>query len=360
MIIRNTTQLLMGVPPCDENGRPLMVGGQALIEGVMMRAPQGVAMAVRRPDGSIVVRAEPYKPLTKRHKWLGLPIIRGAVSLFEMLLIGYRALEFSALEASRENSEDAVDKSSSSSKRELVFSIFIGVALAIGLFVVLPNLATHFSALPFAGRGQRLLEEHSPVLYNLISGAIRIAIFVAYVWLISRMPEVRRMFQYHGAEHKTVSAYEAGLPLTVEHARRFSTFHPRCGTTFVAIVLLVAVFVFAVFARVLLAVWPSFADLPFAARKVLLIAGHIVLMPIVAGVCFELLRLGGRYPNNPLAKVFLVPGYWFQRLTTKEPDDSMLAVAIVALEHAFAVAEEPLTVVLDSKALTEAEALAVS
>ncbi|MGC8740910.1 MAG: DUF1385 domain-containing protein [Candidatus Sumerlaeaceae bacterium] len=349
-----------GAAPCDENGRPLMVGGQALIEGVMMRAPHGVAMAVRRPDGSIVVRAEPYRPLAKRSRWLGLPIVRGAVSLIEMLVIGYRALEFSALEASREEATTLAATPQETSKRDLIFSLILGVALAIGLFVVLPNLATHFSALPFAGSGRRLLEEHSPVLYNLISGGIRIAIFVAYVWLISRMPEVSRMFQYHGAEHKTVSAYEAGLPLTVENTRRFSTFHPRCGTTFIAIVLLVAVVVFAVFARILLAVWPAFAELPFAARKAILIAGHILLMPVVAGVCFELLRLGGRYPNNPLAKIFLVPGYWFQRLTTKEPDDSMLAVAIVALEHAFAITEEPRTVVLNAKVPREAGALAAS
>ncbi len=325
-----------------------MVGGQALIEGVMMRAPQGVAMAVRRPDGSIAVKSEPYLPLTQRKKWLGVPILRGAVSLVEMLLIGFRALEFSATEASREEATSSA-RQKDSHRGELFLSIVLGLGLAILLFIVIPNLATHFSALPFLGSGQRLLEENSPILYNLISGAIRVAIFVVYVWLISRMPEINRMFRYHGAEHKTVSAYEAGLELTVENVRPLSTFHPRCGTTFIAIVLLVAIIVFAVFARALLAVWPSFAELPFALRKAILIVGHIVLMPIVAGVCFELLRLGGRYPKNPLMQVFLVPGYWFQRLTTKEPDDSMLEVAIVALKHAFEACEKPQFIVLSQE-----------
>lgn len=335
-----------------------MVGGQALIEGVMMRAPQGVAMAVRRPDGSIVVRSEPYVPLAKRCKLLNLPVLRGAVTLIEMLTIGLKALEFSAIESAREDGTTQGDAAKTSSKAELLWSMVLGFALAIALFVVVPNLATHFSALPFAGRGQRLLEEQSPVLYNLISGAIRVAIFVAYVWLISRMAEVRRMFQYHGAEHKTVSAFEAGVPLDPEHVRQFSTFHPRCGTTFIAIVLLVAIMVFAVFARVLLAVWPGFAELPFAARKAILIVGHVALMPIVAGVCFELLRLGGKFPNNPFVKVFLLPGYWFQRLTTKEPDDSMLEVAIVALQHAFAVEAGPQTLVLAEPSAVAREELA--
>jgi len=340
------------------DGRPLMVGGQALIEGVMMRGPQGVAMAVRRPDGSIVVRAEPYSPLAKRMKWLALPVVRGAVSLVEMFLVGLRALEFSATEASRDESAGGDAATPQSSRWELAFSITLGIVLALVLFVVVPNLATHFSALPFLGSGRRLLEERSPVVYNLISGAIRIAIFIAYVWLISRMPEVHRMFMYHGAEHKTVSAYEAGRELTPENVRPFSTFHPRCGTTFIAIVLIVAIIVFAFFARALLAVWPAFSQLSFGLRKTILITGHVVLMPVVAGVCFELLRLGGRYPKNPLTQVFLVPGYWFQRLTTSEPDDSMLEVAIAALQHALAVAEEPQTVVLPTAAELAGEMVA--
>jgi uncharacterized protein YqhQ len=331
----------------------MMVGGQALIEGVMMRSPHGVAMAVRRPDGSIVVRSQPYSPITARHKWLGLPVIRGAVTLIEMLLLGFRALEFSAVESTydpqkTESHEGTSGNSSQPSKKEFIFSLLMGFGLAVVLFIVLPNLATHFSSLLVGSSRGALLEEKSPILYNIISGVIRILIFVLYVVLISRLPEVRRMFQYHGSEHKTVSAYEAGLPLTVENARLFSTFHPRCGTTFIAIVLIVAVIVFAVFARFLTAIWPGFAELSFPARKAILILGHILLMPVVAGVCFELLRLGGRFPQNPLMKVFLAPGYWFQRLTTAEPDDSMLEVAICALEHALAVAEEERTVVVPS------------
>lgn len=315
-------------------------------------------MAVRRPDSSIVVWSEPYVPVTERRPWLRWPILRGAASLIEMLLIGFRALEFSAIESSRTSSStDEAGRSGpehATSRSELLLSLGLGLALAIGLFVVLPNLATHFSALPFSGGQGRLLEEQSPILYNLIAGAIRIALFVGYVWVISRMEEIRRMFQYHGAEHKTVSAYEAGLPLTVDNVRPFSTFHPRCGTTFIAIVLLVAILVFAVFARVLVWSWPQFATLGFGWRKAILILGHILLLPIVAGVCFEFLRLGGRYPNHPLVKVFLMPGYWFQRLTTKEPDDSMIEVAICALEHALAAVDEQRTVILGPASEKEA------
>ncbi|GIX44700.1 MAG: membrane protein [Candidatus Sumerlaea sp.] len=336
------------------SGNESPVGGQAVIEGVMMRTARGVAIAVRRADGRIVVRSEPYCPITKRIRWLRFPIIRGAVSLFEMLAIGYRALQFSADEATKDAkaaeaqkqgkvaSEKEGEEATGMSKLEMAGTMALSLVIAIALFVVVPNLATHYAAILFTGQGdRRLLEEQSPILYNLVSGVIRVAITVGYIAAISLMPDVRRLFQYHGAEHKTVSAYEAGKELTVENVRPFTTLHPRCGTTFIAIVLIVAILVFAVYARILMLVWPEFGTLPFALRKTFLILSHILLMPVIAGVCFELLRLGGKYPNNPLIRILITPGYWFQRLTTKEPDDSMLEVAISALEAAFEPAAEP-------------------
>jgi uncharacterized protein YqhQ len=205
--------------------------------------------------------------------------------------------------------------------------------------VVVPNLATHFLA-KLTSDGRVLLEEQKPVYYNLLSGAIRVAIAVGYIWAISLMRDIRRLFQYHGAEHKTVAAFEAGKELTVVNVRPFTRLHARCGTTFIAIVLLVSIVVFAFFAKFVMFVWPEFATLGFAARKAILISGHILIMPIVAGVCYEFLKLGGKYRKNLLLQVFIRPGYWFQGLTTKEPDDSMIEVAIAALKSAAAIGKE--------------------
>jgi uncharacterized protein YqhQ len=283
------------------------------------------------------------------------------VSLIEMMIIGFKSLEFSANEAAKDDPppakkkktkadadegaaiEDAVPAKAEGgfSKAEMALTFTFSIALGIGLFVVVPNLATHFTGRLFGDPSARLLEEQSPVVYNLVSGFIRVLIVVGYIWAISLMKDIRRLFQYHGAEHKTVSAFEAGKELTVENVRPYSTLHPRCGTTFIAIVLVVAIIVFAVFARVLVAIWPEFNALTFPVRKTILILGHIAIMPVVAGVCFELLKLGGRFPRNPLLLILITPGYWFQRLTTKEPDDSMLEVAIHALQSAFAAAKAP-------------------
>ncbi len=326
---------------------PLTIGGQAVIEGVMMRGPHGYAIACRRADGTIRTEITPHRALTVRKKWLNLPVLRGAVGLVEMLTIGMKSLEFSAQEAERgeREKEAALAGTAASgspeekplSRAALAATMALSLAIGITMFVVIPNIATHFAAV-IAGAGDRpLLEEQRPILYNLISGFIRLLIVVGYIWAISLMKDVRRLFQYHGAEHKAVSCFEAGRDLTPREVQKFTTLHPRCGTTFIAITLMVAIVVFAVFAKVLLFFWPGFAELAFAARKAILIFGHVAIMPVVAGVCFEILRLGGRHRNNPLLQVFLQPGYWFQRLTTREPDDSMVEVAINALQSALAI-----------------------
>lgn len=334
------------------NGKPITVGGQAVIEGVMMRSPHGYAVAVRRADGSIQSDVQPHLPLGKRVPFFKLPVFRGAGGLFEMMAIGMKSLEYSAQQAALDDPAEKakLEKQAASNNGEpnlanplgklaLVLTMIFSMGLGIVLFVVVPNLVTHFLGTIFSADGQPFLEERDPVIYNLISGAVRIMIVVGYIYAISFMKDVRRLFQYHGAEHKAVSAFEAKKELTVENVRPFTIFHPRCGTTFIAITLMVAIFVFSGMAHVLTWWYPAFHDLPFWGRKISLILGHIVIMPIVAGVCFELLQLGGKFPNNPLLKALIWPGFMFQRLTVKEPDDSMIEVACESLKQALAIRE---------------------
>jgi uncharacterized protein YqhQ len=342
-----------------DSKQPVMVGGQAVIEGVMMRGPDGYAVSVRRADGSIQGISQPHVPLGRRVPFFKLPIFRGAGGLFEMMAIGMKSLEYSAQQAAlddpslkkkdEEGKEAAAEEVAAApeekpvSKTALAATMAFSLSLGIFMFVVLPNLATAFMGKALSSDGKPFMEENAPFLYNVLSGAIRMIIVVGYIWLISMMKDVKRLFQYHGAEHKAVSAFEAGKELTVENVRPFTRLHPRCGTTFIAITLIVAIVVFAILAKVMVAVWPEFYNFRFAVRKSILIFGHIAIMPLVAGVCFEILRLGGKYRTNPLLQVFLVPGYWFQHLTVREPDDSMIEVAIHSLNAAMAL-KQPETV----------------
>lgn len=323
------------------------VGGQAVIEGVMMRGPHGYAISVRRADGRIETESVPHIPLARRHPFFKLPILRGAAGLFEMMAIGMKSLEWSANRAAMDEpstkkdgkSEESKSAESPLSRAALAGTMAMSFGFGILLFVVLPNLGAHFLGNAGSERGSLnpFVEEQSPILYNLVSGAIRLTLVVGYIYLISLMKDVQRLFRYHGAEHKAVSAFEAGKELTVQNVRPFTKLHPRCGTTFIAITLLVSILVFAVFAKILVTLWPEFYALSFGVRKTLLIFGHVLIMPVVAGVCFELLRLGGRFPNNPLLRLLITPGFWFQHLTVKEPDDSMIEVAISALKSAMAL-----------------------
>lgn len=352
---------------------PLTIGGQAVIEGVMMRGPDGYAISVRRADGTIEREVTPYIPWSKKWPVLKLPILRGAVSLIEMMIIGMKSLEFSANKAALDDPEEAKKKLEAASlaavkdapgipeepaisKGAMALTFAISIAIAIAMGVVIPNLAAHFAG-RLAGGGKALLEEQYPITYNLISGVIRMLIIVGYIWAISLMNDVKRLFRYHGAEHKAVACFESGRELTVENVRPCPKLHPRCGTTFIALVLIVAVIVFAFFARALLTVWPEFATLSFPVRKTLLILGHILLMPIVAGVCFEILRLGGKYRKNPLLALLILPGFLFQRLTVKEPDDSMIEIAIDSLKSALGISAVPAETREEEE--TEPEAAAV-
>lgn len=282
----------------------LPVGGQAVIEGVMMRSPSRVAVAVRRSDGSLGFMERPFSSITRRMKALGIPIVRGAISLFETLYLGIGALNFSADEASKEEKEIG-KKSSPWMAVAQGITVLISLGLGVLLFVVLPARLTAW--LGFQDR----------LAFGLMDGLFRLLAFLAYLLLISQWREMTRVLRYHGAEHKAIHALENGAPLTPESVQGFSRFHPRCGTSFLFLVVVVSIVVF------------TFIGKPRGIGDHLL---RIASMPLIAGVAFEFIRISGKYATRPLVKLLVWPGLQFQRLTTREPDLSMCEVAIAALE----------------------------
>jgi len=283
----------------------LPLGGQAVIEGVMMRAPTRMAVAVRRPDGSLGYLERRFESITRRIKPLGIPVVRGAVSLFETLALGITALNFSAEESSREGAGAAAAKPSPWANALQLAVVAVSLALGVLFFVVLPARLT--AALGFQDR----------MRFGLVDGVFRLAAFVLYLWLISLWKEMARVLGFHGAEHKAIHALEAGAPLTPESVQSFPRLHPRCGTTFLFLVVLVSIVVFA------------FIGKPANVAQHLL---RVACMPLIAGVAFELIRLSGKHFDKPLVRALAWPGMQFQRLTTREPDLEMCAVAIASLE----------------------------
>lgn len=288
-------------------------GGQAVIEGVMMRGPDVIATAVREPSGEIIVKKETLSTLAMKYPILKKPMIRGVVALGESLVYGLKALSFSAQAAGEEGEE--------LSNKEIAMTMMFSVGLAIVLFVIIPTYAAKFI--------------HSTVtdakVLNLFEGILRLVIFLAYIIGISTMKDIRRVFEYHGAEHKTIHAYEAGLPLTVENVRGFSTLHPRCGTNFLLIVMLVSIVMFTFLG------WPSLWER---------IVSRVILMPLVAGIAYEVIRYAGRN-DSKLVSFMIAPGLWLQKLTTREPDDSEIEVAIRALKSVLPEEPEETAVLVD-------------
>jgi uncharacterized protein YqhQ len=280
------------------------IGGQAVLEGVMMRGPRNWAVAVRKPNGEIAHVWRTIDPLMARHWALRLPVVRGVVALGESLMIGFKALGISA---NAQIPPDDAGEQKEIGGGAWAGTIAFAILFAVGLFFLLPAGLTNL----FAD------EIPNSVVFVVIEKLVRITIFLAYLWLISRMPDLQRVFQYHGAEHKTISCYEAGLPLTPENAQQFSRFHPRCGTSFLLLVMIVAIVVFAPLGKL---------DWPW------LFASRVLGIPIVAGLAFELIKWFGRNRTKRWARVLMWPGIQLQRLTTREPDASQLAVAIAALD----------------------------
>ena len=293
------------------------VGGQAVIEGVMMRAPRSIAIAVRRPDGEIVVRKELVIPLSERFPIVKLPVIRGAVALFTSLIIGIKALNFSANEAMTEeekNKEGAKEGGGELSSWAMAGTMTVAFGFGICLFFLLPLYMTKLLT-PVIGDNN--------IVFNLVDGVIRVILFLLYIWAISRMKDIQRVFQYHGAEHKSIFTFEAGEELIVENVRRFSRLHPRCGTSFLLIVMLVSIAVFSLIPKL----WPFY----------LKAGSRIILLPMIAGISYEFLKWSASNENHPLVKMIITPGLALQRLTTREPDDSQLEVAIRSLNEALDV-----------------------
>jgi uncharacterized protein YqhQ len=284
----------------------MTVGGQAVLEGVMMRSPGNWAVAVRTPGGTIEQVTRPIDSAMARHRLLRLPIVRGVVALGESLAIGFRALAISANYAAQEEGEDGKEVETELSRGALIFAFAIAIGFAVALFKVTPALVT--DRLPIRSTGW----------FVIVEGAIRVTIFVAYLSLISLLPDLRRVFQYHGAEHKAINAYEAGEELEPENVQRYSLIHPRCGTAFLLWVMVIAVFVFAFFGR------PAWYWL---------IATRILLLPVIAGLAYELIRFAGRHSDNRVLMALLAPGLWLQRLTTREPSLDQLEVSIRALRE---------------------------
>lgn len=278
-------------------GAPFQYGGQAVIEGVMMRGPNTRAIAVRRPDQNIVIDLKAVGSLIQRVPVLKWPMMRGVVVLLEALILGIEALTYSANQATGEEEELTT--------WEIIFTISIAMGLAVLLFAVLPVVAAH------------LLNEVATgsFIQNLLEGIFRIAIFLAYVAAIGRLEDIQRVFQYHGAEHKVINAYEAGDELTVKQVQRHSTLHPRCGTSFILIVLVISILIFSLLGNQVL--WWR-------------ILSRALLLPVVAGISYELIKLSGKYAAVPWCRVLITPGLWLQKLTTAQPDDEQLEVAIAA------------------------------
>lgn len=366
----------------EDGPRKTHIGGQALIEGVMMRGKNCWAIGVREPDGGLFSQEYPLSKKGNRPTWFSWPLVRGCVALVDSLTLGFKALEIAANKAFDDEEEIAespasndpespashdseslasnspksclADTGSSApndtvsselstsdfgsssnpesasvsdstdegvlSKAEMTFAMVLGVVLAVALFILLP-----------AGLSNVIVGEYeqNPFVWNIVDGVVRVAIFIFYVWLIGRMPDIKRMFSYHGAEHKTIHCYEHGLELTPENARQFPCLHVRCGTAFLIMVMLIAIVVYTVIP--LDGVIASLGITGAAAFALLLVV-RLVFLPVIAGISYEItVKWAGSHPENPLVKVVLWPGMQMQRLTTNEPDDSMLECAITAM-----------------------------
>jgi len=277
------------------------IGGQAVIEGVMMRSPRLTGIAVRQPDGEIVVKKEKNHSLSDKYKFLKFPLLRGVLSLIEMLILGMSSLSYSASMAGEDEEE--------LTKKDMFIALVSALGFSILLFIVIPTTVVRIIA--------KSIE--SPLILNLIEGIIRISIFVIYIAVISNMKDIRRVFEYHGAEHKVVHCYEHNDKLTPENAKKYSTIHPRCGTSFMMIVMIVSILLF------------SFLGWPGIVQRII---SRILLLPLVSGISYEIIRIAGK-SGNSFVRALNIPGMWLQKLTTREPDEAQLEVAIEAMKSVF-------------------------
>ena len=297
------------------------IGGQALIEGIMMKSPEKTAMGVRIPDGTIDITYFDQKSLRERYKFFALPVIRGVVGFAESMIQGYKAMMISADKSGFTDLGDEKDKEKAESKNNgwlisliMVIGTVLGVAVAVVLFMLLPRLCV-------SGLQAIFNTQFSKLARSGIEQLLKLAVFVGYVWLVSFMKDIRRVFMYHGAEHKTIFCYEKGLELTVENVKKQKRFHPRCGTSFMILMILISV----IFSTIVQIIFPGVYNIYW-----LWVVVKLLLVPVVCGVGFEVLKACGRY-DNALTRIISAPGLWLQRITTQEPEDGMIEVAIAAL-----------------------------
>lgn len=289
------------------------IGGQALIEGIMMKGPEKTAMAVRRPDGEIEIRYLGFTPLSKKHKILGLPIIRGVVNYVQAMVEGYKSLMLSAEISGFADDEDEKPTSTTMTVIMTIASV-LAVVLSVFLFMYLPALIFD---------GINYLAAHKIThLASLFEGLLRLVILVCYMLAVSKMPDIKRVFMYHGAEHKTIFCFEAKEELTVENAKKQRRLHPRCGTSFLILMILVSILV----SSALSLIFPTLRSI-----RILWVLIKILLIPLICGLGYELIKICGKY-DNVITRIISAPGMWLQKITTQEPDDSMLEIAIAALK----------------------------
>jgi uncharacterized protein YqhQ len=304
------------------------IGGQAVVEGVLMRAPSRIAIAARAPDGSIAIQSRDFVPFSKRHPWLRFPVLRGAASLIEALYVGTQALNWSAgiQEKKTEDAkaaEEFAPPSTLGQKALMALTLLVSFTLAMGLFQLLP-----YAVAAFLTGGTRA-HPSNPLLFNGAAGAVRISLLITYMWGLSFLPDVRRLFQYHGAEHKSIFAHESAAGLSPEAVARQTRFHPRCGTSFILIVALTCILFFSLFDVVMLKGF-GYAYPNFLVR----FAFHLPFVPFVAGLSFEVLKLSAKHQESGWIRPLVLPGLWLQRITTKEPDRDQIEVAIASANAA--------------------------
>ena len=337
--IRNYLRFLAAVQllPALESGEETLVGGQAVLEGVMMRSPHAWAIACRKPSGEVVTMSEPIERPSEKHKWMAWPIVRGVMTLGYAMTLGYRALRFSANvaiddimqdEAAKRVDEPATisseaPKSKSSEKAAAIsgWLAAVNIVISLGFFIFM------YKYIPLLAATE--LKKIDPALggriaFNLVDGAIRLALFLLFIWGVSLWKDIRRVYEYHGAEHKTVFAFENGDSLTTKEVQKYSTFHPRCGTSFLMTVMLISIGFYMLIPYTTF--WARFAS-------------RIVLLPVIAGVSYEIIRFAAKHRGSLFA-LMTAPGLWLQRITTRPPSDDEAQCAIVALEKAMSLEKE--------------------
>jgi uncharacterized protein YqhQ len=287
------------------------IGGQAVIEGVMMRSKRNIVTAVRK-KAKIIYKKDKIK---KKPKWMQFFFIRGIVNLIEMLIIGIKTLNWSASQQVGEEEE--------LSNFAIVITMIIAFAFAIALFMLLPYILTYLIGIK---------ETNNPLWFNIINGIIKAGILILYVYLISLMKEIRRVFQYHGAEHKAVFCYEDNKKLTVENAKKYTTLHPRCGTAFLIIVIIIGIFLFSFIPVIVSNIYPNINNIHWLLKRAILFISRILLLPVIAGFAYEALKFGAKHQDNPIFRTLTLPGLWIQKITTKNPSKKQLEVAIAALK----------------------------